>query len=152
MDSIKQRNHFTSFGFSAPTIRVVAKALVMVCAIVNLILSPTYVAGLLKLENEICGFVMFLFVLFGLVALFQASRYKGGFNGNLVLNLLALVSVVVLGLFLASIFSDALANQRTLKKPQDVQKAITLCYAVCISYGSAFILFVFQAVLGKGEV
>jgi hypothetical protein len=151
MHSITEKFKYRQLPVSAPVINLVAKCLVVVCALANLVLSPTYVNGLLKLENEICGFVMFLFILLGLVALFQASRYKGGMEIGLALNLLALVLVVALGLYLCTIFSDALANQKTLKKPEDVQKAISLGYMVCSLYGIAFVLFVLQAFIEKRE-
>jgi uncharacterized membrane protein len=151
MYSIKEKLQYRNSLFTAPVIRMVAKYIVIVCALANLVLSPTYVSGLLKLENEICGFVMFLFILLGLVALFQASRYKGGVDISLALNLIALILVFALGLYLCSIFSDALANQKTLKKPEDVQKAISLGYSMCSGYGIAFILFVLQAFFEKRE-
>ena len=151
MDTLTQKRHSMQYSVSAPTLRILAKAFVVISAIANLILSPTYVSGLLKLENEICGFVMFLFILFGLVALFQATRYKGDLSLSLILNLVSLILVIALGLYLSSIFSDALKNQRALKKPEDVVKAIRLGYAICIGYGTAFLLLVAQAFVGKGE-
>jgi hypothetical protein len=151
MESFKEKLKYRHPLVTAPVIRMVAKYFVIVCALANLVLSPTYVNGLLKLENEICGFVMFLFILLGLVALFQATRYKGGLGISLVLNLLALVLVVVLGLYLCSIFSDAMASQKTLKKPEDVQKALSLGYMMCSLYGISFFLFALQAFFEKRE-
>lgn len=146
MDIFKHKTNYLQLRVSEATLLLVAKLLVVGAAIANLILSPTYVSALLKLENEICGFVMFLFILFGLVALFQATRYKRDHAISVVLNLLSLVLVIILGLYLASIFSDALKSQRTLKKPEDVQKAIHLCYVICSMYGIAFVLFVTQVI------
>jgi uncharacterized membrane protein len=151
MENFKEKLKYRYPLVTAPVIRIVAKYLVIGCALTNLVLSPTYVNGLLKLENEICGFVMFLFILLGLVALFQASRYKGGREISLALNLLALVLVIALGLYLCTIFADALANQKTLKKPEDVQKALSLGYMMCSIYGIAFVLFVLQAFFEKRE-
>lgn len=52
----------------------IAKLLIAVAAIVQLIFAEVHIAALLLMENEICGFLMFLFVLTGLIALFEATR------------------------------------------------------------------------------
>ncbi len=55
-------------------IQTVAKLLIAVAAIAHLIFTYVHTSALLLLENQICGFVMFLFVLLGLVTLFESTR------------------------------------------------------------------------------
>ena len=53
-------------------IQTVAKLLIAVAAIAHLIFTYVHTSALLLLENQICGFIMFLFVLLGLVTLFES--------------------------------------------------------------------------------
>ena len=55
-------------------IQTVAKLLIAVAAIAHLIFTYVHTSALLLLENQICGFIMFLFVLLGLVTLFESTQ------------------------------------------------------------------------------
>ena len=58
-------------------IQITAKLLVAAAAIVHLIFTYVHTNALLLLEDQICGFIMFLFVLLGLVTLFEATQIHG---------------------------------------------------------------------------
>ena len=58
-------------------IQTVAKLLIAVAAIAHLIFTYVHTSALLLLENQICGFIMFLFVLLGLVTLFESCGHGG---------------------------------------------------------------------------
>jgi hypothetical protein len=57
-------------------IQITAKLLVAAAAIVHLIFTYVHTNALLLLEDQICGFIMFLFVLLGLVTLFEATQIQ----------------------------------------------------------------------------
>lgn len=113
----------------------IARFAVMIAAISHLVLTPIHVSALLKLENQICGFVMFMFVLMGLAGLFEASRLKRPTASSLALAFVILLVVVGLGLYLASIYQHALANQRSLVEPASVRAALMLTQILVGVYG-----------------
>ena len=117
----------------------VCKLSIGLISIIHLILANIHVAGLLKLENEICGFVMFVSIIFGLVCFFQASRSK--LNNKRELIPLQLFIVITLSslIALAGIYLNAINSQISLKDPTDVIKALNLTISMIVLYSVAFI-------------
>lgn len=115
-----------------------AKLIAFIVPLLHLILTPIHVSALLKLEDQICGFVMFLSILGGLVVLFEATRVKDDEIGTKILLICFLIVDMLLIGWLLSIYRDALANQQTLRDPEVVSRAVTLslammgCYAVSL--------------------
>lgn len=129
------------------------KLLAMVIPVVHLILTPTHVAALLKLEDQICGFVMFLSVLIGLTVLFGATRISDENPVSKILLLVFLLVDVALIFVLLGIYNDALANQQTLREPEVVVGAVTLCHGLIISYGVCAVFMVLSFFIhGKKRV
>ena len=116
------------------TIRNIARIALILLPLAHLILSPVHVGALLKLENELSGFLMFLSILFGLVVLFQATRMKPDEPGSEFLCILGVVVVIGLTFSLLSIYHDALRFQKPLNSPETIRKAIALCTIVCSIY------------------
>ncbi len=132
------------------TIKSIARIALIVLPLAHLILSPVHVGALLKLENEISGFLMFLSILFGLVVLFQATRMKVDEPISELLCILGVVVVIVLTFTLLSIYHDALRFQKPLNSPETIRKAIALCAIVCSIYAlGAFALMVDLLATGK---
>jgi len=94
---------------------IVAKAMIGIVAIVHLIFTSIHVRALLLLENEICGFLMFLFVLFGLVALFESTRMKEDHLKEWILTAVICFLTAAFGGGLVRIYQAAIANQRSLE-------------------------------------
>lgn len=100
-----------------------ARLMIAVSAIGHLIFASIHVDALLLLENEICGFVMFLFVLLGLVALFESTRIKDGQLSGQIFTIIVCLAAAAAGGELISIYRHAIANQRALETPL-VSKAV----------------------------
>lgn len=121
-----------------------ARILLGILPITNLVLSPIHVQALLKLENEICGFVMFMSVLVGLMVLFESFRMldeNEGMKHRLVC-LLAIACDIGILYYLASIYGNALAHQVPLNEPESVKKALILTISLIGSYVVAASLLV----------
>lgn len=126
-----------------------AKGLVGIAAIGHLIFTSIHVKALLLLENEICGFIMFLFVLFGLVALFEATRIR---EGRILEKLFTAIVCGVtsgMGLMLVNIYRSAIANQRGLE-PALVTKAVGFSMVVIAIYVVACVLLLIDIVKNRG--
>lgn len=94
---------------------IIAKVIIAVVAIVHLIFANIHVKAMLLLENEICGFVMFLFVLFGLIALFESTRIKKDYLKEWLITAVITFITVGFGGYLISIYQYAIANQKSLE-------------------------------------
>lgn len=103
-------------------------------ALLHLILTPTHVSALLLLENEICGFWMFMFVLFGLVAMFESSRLKNGKPANVLVMCAVLAVTCALGVLLQNVYADALVNQTSLRAPEPVTRALLMTRCIMAVY------------------
>ena len=110
------------------------KLLIGAVSVMHLILANIHVAGLLKLENEICGFVMFVSVIFGLVCFFQSSRTKFNNLRELIPMMVFFAITIISLVLLAFIYSDAINNQVSLKSPDDVIKALNLTICMIVLY------------------
>ena len=109
--------------------RKAAVALIAVAALLHLIFNYVHTNALLLLADEICGFLMFMFVLMGLVALFQATRIKDGEPlGKLV-----------------AIYNYAIQNQPALDVAT-VQKALWFSYGLMVAFAAAAVILVVDAV------
>ena len=110
-----------------------ARLLVCAAAVIHLGCAQIHVSALLKLENQICGLIMFLFILTGLLALFEAIRFKQDRLGDLILLLAALAVSSGLGAVLISIYVHAINFQRSLKTA-DVYNAVWLSLGILGAY------------------
>ncbi|MGH4036527.1 MAG: hypothetical protein ACRQFF_01605 [Sphaerochaeta sp.] len=124
----------------------IAKLILIVVSVANLIITSTYIDAILNLENAICGFIMFLFVLFGLVVLFQTSRIDEEHYSGCIVILLALVVDIYLGLRLENILNDAYINQTKLNNPEVVLSAIRTIRNILFGYGAGFVLVLFHVI------
>lgn len=116
-----------------------AKVIIAVTAIMHLVLTSIHVDALLLLENEICGFIMFLFVLFGLVTLFETSRIKEEGPEKLLTILFSLLTSAM-GIYLITIYREAIRIQASLEVAT-VRKAIIFSLVIIGAYViSAFLL------------
>lgn len=126
-----------------------ARLVLAIVPLAHLILSPIHVAALLKLENEICGFIMFLSILSGLMVLFQATRMRSDHLQDAVLTQVVTIVVIALTVWLSVIYGDALRNQVPLSSPETVKKALTLGYVIAGCYGAASLVLLLDVVVHK---
>ncbi|MFA7108901.1 MAG: hypothetical protein WC162_07130 [Sphaerochaetaceae bacterium] len=124
----------------------VAKLLLIIVSISSLILSSSYIQAILKLENEICGFLMFIFVLMSVMVLFQSVRMKKEKVLSLVANMVIIVITIIIGYQLYKIYNDAFVVQKKLNNPEVVKYAIRLIRNELITYVIGIILLIVQTV------
>lgn len=120
-------------------IQITAKLLVAAAAIVHLIFTYVHTNALLLLEDQICGFIMFLFVLLGLVTLFEATQIHGERIREEVLTALLCMGTIALGMQLVGIYQQAIQIQSSLDVAV-VQKAILFSAGLMTAFGAAGIL------------
>lgn len=128
-----------------------AKLVMVIVPLLHLILTPIHVAALLKLEDQICGFVMFLSVLVGLVVLFEATRVKDDEMASKVLFMLFMLADCLLLFWLLGIYRYALGYQQTLREPEVVVRAVTLTVSMLVCYGISFALTILSFFLHRKE-
>lgn len=126
----------------------IARAVIMVFAMIHLIFTNIHAAALLLLENEICGFIMFLFVLTGLVALFETTRIRPRKKRERLLTALASFAAAGLGGCLVSIYKNAVAVQRSLDIAV-VNKAALFSMAIIAAYVIAGGLLLLDLAINK---
>ena len=120
-------------------IQTVAKLLIAVAAIAHLIFTYVHTSALLLLENQICGFIMFLFVLLGLVPLFESTQVhvSRSFAGYATIALCA--ATVGMGADLVSIYQTAIRTQNSLE-PAMVYKAVWFSLALMAMFALSGVL------------
>ena len=126
-----------------------AKLMMVVVPLLHLILSPIHVAALLKLEDQICGFVMFLSILVGLVVLFEATRVKADDAASKIMFLLGMAVDGLLMVWLLCIYRYALGNQQTLREPEVVVRAVGLSVCMIGCYLAASLLTILSFFRGR---
>lgn len=125
-----------------------AKGLIAVGSMVHLIFASIHVKALLLLENEICGFIMFLFVLFGLVTLFEMTRIrKNQLSAHMFTAALCLVTSGF-GFYLTTIYRQAIASQRALETAP-VNRAVGFSMALIGAYIVAGVLLFLDIAVRK---
>ena len=92
-----------------------ATRVIVFAAIIHLILSNIQIKTLTVLENEISGFVMFMFVLVGLACLFNAVRFKDLTIRKIILTIVMLLAVIGIGSYLVYIYVYSIGHQNLLK-------------------------------------
>lgn len=122
-----------------------ATALIAVAAMVHLVFNYIHTNALLLLENEICGFLMFMFVLMGLVALFQATRLKDGEALGKYVGAAVCLATDFFGWKLVEIYRYAIQNQRALDVAT-VQKALWLSIGLMAAFAVAAVMLIADGV------
>lgn len=133
----------------------VGKAFAILAACCNLIFYPVHVDGMLKMTNDLCGISMFLFVLLGLVTLFQATRAQGDKKGRfgVILELAALIATVAAGAALYGMYGDAIVTQVGITQESVllIQKAMRFTVALFAVYGVAGVCFLAHLIIGVSK-
>ncbi|WP_313185720.1 hypothetical protein [Lacrimispora sp.] len=111
----------------------IAKAMIIISSVAHLIFTNIHVKALLLLEHEMCGFIMFLFVLMGLVALFETTRIKKKEAAERIFTALICFVTAGLGLYLVMIYRDAISVQRSLDVGV-VYRAVVFSMAIILAY------------------
>ncbi len=119
----------------------IANIMIRIISIVQLIFTGVHVKALLLLENELCGFGMFLFILFGLVTMFETTRIRSDRMMEKIFTAVLCVVTSGFGCYLTSIYRYAIANQRSLETAA-VSKAAGFSTAVIAVYLISCVLLV----------
>ncbi len=107
----------------------ILKCIIAISSIMHLFFSNIHIRALLKLTDEICGFIVFMFVLSGLLLLFESTRIVGtSKNKTLVHILLFSFFQFGLGTKLVSIY----LNEFAIRDKMDVvNHSLYMTYAIC---------------------
>lgn len=122
-----------SVKIEKPEFVTIAKAVIILVSMIHLIFASIHVKALLLLENETCGFIMFLFVLMGLVAMFEVLRIRADRITEKLFTVVVCVAASGLGVYLISIYRYAIANQRALAVG-NVDRAVLFSVAIVAAY------------------
>ncbi|MGD1822755.1 MAG: hypothetical protein ACPKM0_08345 [Pleomorphochaeta sp.] len=124
----------------------ITKIILIVVSFSSLILTSPYIQALLRLENAICGFIMFMFVLMSVVALFQTIRMHNDKVISQISNLIIVIITVIIGYQLLKIYNDAFIVQNKINNPEVVIHAITLLRNQLIIYLVGTITLIVQII------
>lgn len=125
-----------------------AKLLIAAAAIVHLIFTNIHTKALLLLENEICGFYMFIYVLMGLVLLFECTQIKPGHDLEKILIAVLTAIMSVPALLLIHIYLSACRTQRQLDTAV-VMRAVTMSAALLAVFAAAAVMLLVDMALEK---
>lgn len=126
-------------------IKTIAKLLIAAASVVHLIFTYVHTSALLLLENEICGFIMFLFVLLGLVTLFESTQISMDRAFAQYATILLCVATIGMGAYLVSIYQMAIRTQGSLE-PAKVYTAIRFSLGLMAAFGLSGILLLIDTV------
>lgn len=126
-----------------------ARALIALAAISHLVFTYIQTRALLLLEDEICGFIMFAFVLLGLVSLFEASQIKPEKRVPMLLTAFFSLATTGMSLLLTSIYRRAIGTQRQLNVAV-VNRAVVFSHVLAAVFAAAAVLLII-AFIRKGK-
>lgn len=126
----------------------VARLLIASAAIAHLILNNVHTRALLLLENEICGFYMFIFVLMGLVQLFECTQIKPGHSLQKIMSVVFSLVTAVPAILLIRIYLEACRTQRQLDTAVVMRAVYLSVILLCVFFAAAILLAV-DVVLSK---
>ena len=129
-------------------IQTVARLLIAVAAVVHLIFTYVHNSALLLLENQICGFIMFLFVLLGLVTLFECDQIPEEKPSAKYLTILLCVATVGMGAYLVSIYQTAIQTQSSLE-PAKVYTAVHFSQGLMAAFALSGVLLIVDTLIKR---
>lgn len=118
----------------ASIFEILGRLLVAAAAIVHLIFTYIHNNALVLLENQICGFVMFMFVLLGLVGLFEVTQIKTQRRTAKFVSAAVCGITIILGFILVGIYEQGIATQANINV-ELVNKAIYFSYGLMGAFG-----------------
>ncbi len=125
-----------------------ARVLIAAAAIAHLIFTNVHTRALLLLENEICGFYMFAFVLMGLVLLFECTQIKPEHYLPGIMTVVFTLVTAVPAVLLIRIYLSACRTQQQLDTAV-VMRAVVLSVAMLAAFLAASLLLVIDMTLSK---
>lgn len=124
----------------------IARMMISAAAVAHLIFTNIHTRALLLLENEICGFYMFIFVLMGLVLLFECTQLKPGRELEKVLIVIFTLVTAVPASLLIRIYLSACRTQRQLDTAV-VMRAVTMSVILLAVFAAAAVLLLIDIIL-----
>ena len=97
---------------------------VAIAGILHLIISTIQINTINTLSNQECGVVLFMFILVGLAAVFNATRFKEAKGGRVIFVLAVLSIVIGFGIWLLAIYFNAYFNQANANQAQIIKGVI----------------------------
>jgi len=118
------------------------KCIIIITSIVQLVFSNININALLMLKNDMSGFVLFMFVLFGLVLIFEAMRLNGKKKSGYIKLFIFSTTDLIIGFVLQYMYFSELGiiTQSGMKF---VQQAIILNIVVCVAIVVTLVLNIY---------
>lgn len=117
------------------------KLFVCFTAVLHLVLSHLQIASISVLTNQICGFVMFFFILLGFVCLFNAIRTKEITLKRFIITTLMTGLTLGFGIWLLSIYFSSINTQLNLDVAK-VMSGIVLSIIVLALYFVGYVFYI----------
>lgn len=118
-----------------------AKYLISLTALLHLILSSIHIKALYQLETELCGLWMFLFILTGLICLFNAIRNKKGLVSTTIFSVVMIGVTCACGIVLLNYYLTGIREQSKIEAGV-VQSGVVLAIAMMVCYITGAVLTV----------
>ncbi len=116
------------------------KIVVVVAALAQLCLSVLHNNGLVLLENQISGFVMFMFVLLSLVCLFNVTRIKDTTIKGMLSTLIFDAITIGFGIWLSILYIGGLSNSNYSTTPVLISLILTVGVLASIVASLVFLM------------
>lgn len=129
-------------------IQTVARFLIAAAAVVHLIFTYVHTNALLLLEDQICGFIMFLFVLLGLVTLFECTQIHAEKPSAMYVTILLCAATVGMGAYLVSIYQTAIRTQNSLE-PAKVYTAVWFSLGLMAAFALSGVLLIVDILIKR---
>lgn len=113
-----------------------AQFFLAIFAVSNMVWNDIYNDALLKMENEVVGFIMFCFVLCGVISMVFAIRIVPGKKSTVIVSLLSIVLTMAFALYMIYLMQYALTYQTSMTTSAIpvVKKGMRFGIAMCVGY------------------
>ncbi len=115
------------------TPRLMSKYIICFTAVMHLVISHIQIQSIALLNDQICGFTMFFFILFGFACLFNAIRMNQITLKKWIISLLMLCITMGFGIWLVIIYFSSLGTQVNLEL-NEILPGIVVSIIVLVLY------------------
>lgn len=113
--------------------KLMSKYIIVFTAVLHLLISHLQIQSISLLNDQICGFVMFFFILFGFACLFNAIRMVKVTLKKLIFSLVMLLITLGFGGWLLYIYFSSLQSQMNLAI-SDILPGIIVSLLIIVLY------------------
>lgn len=126
------------------------KIIIVAVALIHLAVTPIHNSGLSDLASQICGFAMFMFILLGLVCLFNATRLVDLNTKSFLICLVCISVTCCFGGWLTWEYIVGLGTDMDISLI-NIQKALLLSVSALFAYILGIVTLVWAYILEQKE-